>query len=92
MLYSLVSDSGGSRISRWGDADLRRVCFSVKTFGKTKELDPIGEGTRRWRPLDLPMSQHNHCIGMAPCSVEGNGNAILSQNHINIGLNILLDI
>ena len=40
--------SGGSRISRWGGADplgganLRCVHFSLKTYAKTKEMDPVG--------------------------------------------------
>ena len=38
--------SGGSRIFRWGggDADLRRVHFSAKTYAKMKEMDPVGVG------------------------------------------------
>ena len=45
-------DSGGSRISRWGGADLlggtnlRHIHFSVKTYVKTKEIDPVGGGGR----------------------------------------------
>ena len=36
--------SGGSRISRWvgGAANFRCRHFSVKTYAKTKELDPVG--------------------------------------------------
>ena len=55
--------SGGSRISRWGGAepleggaDLRRGCFSAKTYAKMKELDPVGGGGR---PPDPPMYLHN---------------------------------
>ena len=33
-----------------GGADLRRGCFSEKTYAKTKELDPVGGA-----PLDPPM-------------------------------------
>ena len=29
---------------RLGGADLRHVCFSAKTYVKTKELDPVGGG------------------------------------------------
>ena len=42
--------SGGSRISRWGGrravggANLRCRRFLVKTYAKTKELDPVGVG------------------------------------------------
>ena len=47
----------------WGGADplggqpLTWVQFSVKTYTKTKELDPVGGegGARRRRPLDPPM-------------------------------------
>ena len=41
---NLTFSSGGSRISRWGGgggADLRRLCFSAKTYAKTKELDSV---------------------------------------------------
>ena len=53
--------SGGSRISRWGapscwgGTNLRRGYFSAKMYAKMKELDPVGGGSRQWRPLDLPM-------------------------------------
>ena len=33
-----------------GGANLRRVCFSVKTNAKTKELDPVGRGGARGAP------------------------------------------
>ena len=42
--------SGGSRISRWGGADLlgganlRHVHFLAKTCAKMKEIDPVGGG------------------------------------------------
>ena len=48
--------SGGSRISRWGGANLRRVHFSAKTYAKMKEIDPVG-GAHWWCPLDPPMIQ-----------------------------------
>ena len=54
-------DSGGSRIFHWGGANLRHICFSVKTYAKTKELDPVG-GVCRGRPLDLPMAEHLCCL------------------------------
>ena len=38
--------SGGSRISRWGGANLQCVHFLVKTYVKTKEIDPVGGGGR----------------------------------------------
>ena len=41
--------SGGSRISRWGGANLWHIHFSAKTYAKTKEIDP-GEGRRRRPP------------------------------------------
>ena len=48
----------------WGGADplggtnLRRIHFSVETYAKTKEIDPVGGGggaCRRRPPLDPPM-------------------------------------
>ena len=33
---------GGRRAVGGGCADLRRGCFSAKTYAKTKELDPVG--------------------------------------------------
>ena len=33
-----------------GGANLRRVHFSVKTYVKTKEIDPVGGGVRRGAP------------------------------------------
>ena len=49
--------SGGPRISHWGGADplggtnLRRVHFLVKTYAKTKEIDPVGRGAAcQWHP------------------------------------------
>ena len=47
--------SGGSRISRWGGDDFQRGWFSVKTYAKTKELDPVGGAHAGGAPLDLPM-------------------------------------
>ena len=37
-----------------GHTDLRHVHFLVKTYAKTKELDPVGEGARRRRPPWIP--------------------------------------
>ena len=51
--YLLVS--GGSRISRWVGADLRRRHFLVKTYVKTKELDPVEGARTGGAPLDPPM-------------------------------------
>ena len=46
---------GGGAPSRWRGADLRRRCFSVKTYVKTKELDPVGGRVPGTPPLDPPM-------------------------------------
>ena len=34
--------SGGSRISRWGGANLQHGHFLAKMYARTKELDPVG--------------------------------------------------
>ena len=51
----MVIYSGGSRISHWEGANLRRVHFLAKMHAKMKEMDPVGWGARRRRPLDPPM-------------------------------------
>ena len=65
-----VVGSGGSRISRWrggGGADLRHGHFSVKTFAKAKELDPVGRGgMRRRHPLDPPWLGHHFVYSGIP--------------------------
>ena len=48
---------GGGADPLGGGANLQRIHFSVKTYAKTKEIDPVG----RWRvpqhpPPDLPMA------------------------------------
>ena len=53
----------GGALSRWGGADLRRGCFSVKTYVKTKELDPIGGGARQRRPPP----RIRQCTWTCPC-------------------------
>ena len=50
-----VADPGfpvGGAPTRWGGANLRRIHFSVKTYVKMKEIDPVGGGggERRRRP------------------------------------------
>ena len=40
-----VADPGfpiGGALTRWGDANLRCIHFSVKTYAITKEIDPVG--------------------------------------------------
>ena len=53
----LTSNSGRSRISRWGadweGADLRHRYFSVETCVKMQELGPVGRA-----PLDPPKSKN----------------------------------
>ena len=43
--------------SHWRGADLQCGCFSVKTYAKMKELDPVGGGGQApvASPLDPPM-------------------------------------
>ena len=55
MLTSLTKYSGGSRISHWGGANLQRIHFLVKTYTKTKEMDPVGGARAGGAPLDPPM-------------------------------------
>ena len=52
----------GPLIKQWqiqdfllGGADLQRVHFSVKTYAKTKEMDPVGGVCAGGAPLDPPM-------------------------------------
>ena len=37
----------GGAPTHWGGANLRHVHFSVKTYAKTKEIDPVGGGGGR---------------------------------------------
>ena len=48
----------GGAPTHWGGADLRRIHFSVKTYAKTKEMNPVGGGGGHVpvAPLDLPMT------------------------------------
>ena len=50
--------------THWGGANLRHVHFSVKTYAKMKEFDPVG-GARAGGapPPDLPMS-HNVSVNL----------------------------
>ena len=58
-----VADPGfpvGGGADPLGGANLRCIHFLVKTYAKTKEIDPVGGGGgRRRRPLDLPMKEAN---------------------------------
>ena len=45
----------GGAPTHWGGANLQRVHFLAKTYVKMKEIDPVGGGMRRRRPLDPPM-------------------------------------
>ena len=47
---------GGGMPTHWGGTNLRRVHFSVKTYVKTKEIDPVGGAHASGTPLDPPMS------------------------------------
>ena len=51
--------SSGSRISRRWGVYLRRGCFSVKMYVKTKELGPIGEGMHPLRPPRSANERYN---------------------------------
>ena len=58
--YKTVADPGfpvgGGVHPLGGGVDLRRGCFSVKMYAKTKELGPMGGGVRLAHPsLDPPM-------------------------------------
>ena len=66
-VHYTVQNRAGSRISRggawthfWGGFGLRRGHFSVKMYGKMKELGPVG-GVCRHASLDPPM-QKVKCI------------------------------
>ena len=56
-----LQGSGGSRISRWGRANLRLEHFSAKMYAKMKELDPVGGAHTGSTPLGPPMQ--GHCEG-----------------------------
>ena len=58
MFYKAVADPGFP--VGGGGVDLRRGCFSVKMYAKTKELGPIGGGVRPVRPPDPPMQSIVH--------------------------------
>ena len=61
----------GGAPTRWGGTNLRCVHFSVKTYAKTKEIDPVG-GARRRRPpgsanegiSDLGIHARQYSIGL----------------------------
>ena len=67
---------GGGAEPLGGGADLQRGCFSVKTYAKTKELDPVGGGARRRRPPPLDPPMINMC-------------AILFSNNVKYGTCIM---
>ena len=53
-----VADPGfpiGGVPSCWGGTDLQHGCFSVKTYVKMKEMDPVGGRALAVAPLDPPM-------------------------------------
>ena len=60
-MYELaVADPGfpvGGAQTCWGGANLRRVHFLVKTYVKTKEMDPVGGARTGSAPLDPPMAR-----------------------------------
>ena len=57
--YSVsVADPGfpiGGAPTHWGGTDLQCVHFLVKTYAKTKEMDPVGGGVGGWRALAAPL-------------------------------------
>ena len=60
---------GGSRISRWGaptlvggGANLRHMCFSVKTYVKMKKFGPVGGGARELLYVDPPLMSLTPCV------------------------------
>ena len=74
MLFSLnkkyqlqsVADPGfpvGGVPTHWGGTNLQRIHFLVKTYAKTKEIDPVGGGAL----LDPPMTITYDCIGLSTC-------------------------
>ena len=50
--YTSVADPG---FPVGGGANLQCVHFLAKTHAKMKEMDPVGGGGRRQRPLDMHM-------------------------------------
>ena len=84
-----VVHSGGSRISCWGGANLRRVHFSAKTYVKMKEIDPVGGEARRGAPLDPPMDYYRFSLLRIFSEISFNFFTstciILSPIHINLG-------
>ena len=59
-----VADPGflvGGGAEPLGGTDLQHKHFSVKMNAKMKELDPVGGGTCRQRPLDPPMNPDSIC-------------------------------
>ena len=60
-----VADPGfplGGVPTHWGDANLRRVHFSAKTYAKTKEIDPVRGGGGR-APVAPPLDPPMYCGG-----------------------------
>ena len=52
----------------WGGADLRCVHFSVKTYAKTKEIDPVGGARAGSAPpgsANATVANPNQCKGVA---------------------------
>ena len=64
-----------------GGANLQCIHFPVKTYAKTKEIDPVGGGGRRRCPLDPPMTLRN------PHSYEVHGNKCAGLDGLAIEYN-----
>ena len=68
MRFGVITNSGGSRISRRGGVDhvggvdSQGSYTSQILYVKMKEPGPLGGGLRRARPLDPPMTKYGYLV------------------------------